>query len=354
MTEINNRVAVLQGLSEVSVEDRQMPVPGDYEALIKIEAVGVCGSDVHYYKHGRIGQRQVQYPHVQGHECAGTVIEIGSEVNQLRPGDRVVIEPGVACGTCQFCKEGRYNLCKNMVFISTPPYEGAFAKYISHSERFVHKIPDELDFTTAALAEPLAVGMHVMNRAVVKPDDTVIITGMGPVGLLMVLAARAYGVRNILVSDVEDFRLELAKSIGATHTFNAKNGSTEAQILKEGFTNVDIFIDTSGNDKVVYDAINVIERGGKLVLVGFPQGEESTFNFISLLQKEVDIISIYRYRNVFPSAIKVLEDYSEEAKKIVTHEFSLEEISHAMEQGALFPNETGKVMVYPEGFNNGR
>ncbi|MFD2831166.1 NAD(P)-dependent alcohol dehydrogenase [Corticicoccus populi] len=340
----------MHDISEVSVEDREVPSISAEEVLIEVKAVGVCGSDVHYYNHGRIGRRVVKYPHVQGHECAGVVIDIGEDVKNLKPGDRVVVEPGIACGECDFCKKGKYNLCDEMVFISTPPHQGAFAKYISHKSSFVHKIPDELDFTTASLAEPLAVGIHVMNRAEVKPDDTIVIVGMGPVGLLMVIAARAYGIKNILVFDVEDFRLKIAESLGAARTFNAKDGSVKEQITSTGFESANIFIDTSGNNRVIYDSVNVIKKGGKVVLVGFPSNEETTFDFISLLQKEIDIISIYRYRNVFPSAVKILTEYSNIARAIITHKFDLENIKDAMEQSFTSPNETGKVIIYPHGY----
>ena len=201
------RAAVLHGVRDLRVED--VPAPGALgpdECRVRIGAVGVCGSDVHYYEYGRIGPFVVDKPMILGHECAGTVVEVGSRVKGIAEGRRVAIEPGVPCRRCRFCHEGQYNLCRDVVFFATPPVDGAFCEYVVSPADFLFPIPDGMTLEQGALVEPLAVGMHAARRGGVKPGDTVAVIGMGTIGLLTLQAAIAHGATRAIAADVQQNR----------------------------------------------------------------------------------------------------------------------------------------------------
>jgi len=342
------KAAYLQKPLEVTVENIEVPSVKGKEVLVKVMAVGICGSDVHYYAHGRIGNRFVQYPHIQGHECAGIVVAIGDEVTRFKIGDRVAVEPGVSCLSCDYCKEGRYNLCPDVQFLSTPPVKGAFVQYLKHHENFLFPIPDSLSYEIATLAEPLSVGIHAVRRGNLKPGATVLITGMGPVGLMTVVAAKAFGASEIIVSDMEPLRLQAAEQLGATTVINFTEVDTNDVVnnITSG-RGVDMVIETSGNAKALQSAINLVCRGGTIVVIGFPATEEVPLNVTKMLQNEIDLISVYRYTNTYPLAIKMLESIGKNIEHVITDRYSLEDISEAMKQA--YTNRSGslKVMVYP-------
>ncbi|MEJ8543867.1 NAD(P)-dependent alcohol dehydrogenase [Brevibacillus borstelensis] len=340
------------GFLEQPLEVRvgQIPVPkvSGTDVLIKVEAVGVCGSDVHYYAHGRIGKRFVQYPHIQGHECAGVVVAIGEKVTRFQVGDRVAVEPGVTCMGCKWCREGRYNLCPDVQFLSTPPVKGAFVQYLVHREDFLSPIPDHLSFEAATLAEPLSVGIHAVKRGGLAPGDTVAVIGMGPVGLMTVIAAKAFGAKEIVACDMEPLRLQAARKLGATRLVNVgeKNVEDEIAFVTEGL-GVDMVLETSGNDKALQSAIGLAKRGGSLVVIGFPAREEVPLNVTLMLQKEIDLYSVYRYTNTYSLAIQLLASGEYPVDQIITDRYSLDDIQQAMEQARTNRSGSLKVMVYP-------
>jgi L-iditol 2-dehydrogenase len=358
MTEHHNNVipqtmkaAYLQRPLEVCVEDDDVPIPTGKEVLIKVMAVGICGSDVHYFAHGRIGKRFVQYPHVQGHECTGVVVSIGDQVTRFKVGDRVAIEPGVACLSCEWCKEGRYNLCPDVQFLSTPPVKGAFVQYLKHSEDFLFHIPDSLSFEHGTLAEPLSVAIHAVNRGGLKPGATVVITGMGPVGLMTVLTAKAFGAKEIIVTDMEPLRLETAKKFGATKILDISKIDTLEEVMKlTSSRGADMVIETSGNARALQSTVELTKRGGSVVVIGFPNMDEVPLNVTLMLQKEIDFYSVYRYTNTYPLAIQLLERLGSKINSIITDRYSLNEIQEAMNQA--YTNRSGslKVIVYPNDF----
>ncbi len=342
------KVAYLQRLSEVSVKQESVPQVTGKDVLIKVMAVGICGSDVHYYAHGRIGQRKVQYPHVQGHECAGVVVAVGSQVNRFKIGDRVAIEPGVACQACEWCKKGRYNLCPDVQFLSTPPVKGAFVQYLKHTEDYLFPIPDNVSYENATLAEPLSVGIHAVRRGRLQPGTSVLISGMGPVGLMTIIAAKSFGAKEIIVTDMEPLRLEAAKRLGATRTINVKDEYMDATISElTAQSGVDMVVETSGNVSALQSSVELTKRGGSIVVVGFPAKEEVPLNVTLMLQKEIDLYSVYRYTNTYPLAIQLLESMGSQVASIITDKYSIDDIDEAMEQALTNRAESLKVMVYP-------
>ncbi|UUZ84703.1 alcohol dehydrogenase catalytic domain-containing protein [Paenibacillus sp. P26] len=257
------KAAVLQKPMQVVMEERALAALGDRDVLVKVMAVGVCGSDIHYYEHGRIGRKKVEHPLIQGHECSGIVAKVGAGVTRLKVGDRVAVEPGISCFQCEYCKAGKYNLCPSVKFLSSPPVDGAFAEYIVHPEHLLFPIPDHLSFEEATLVEPLSVGIHACRRAGLEAGSTVLIAGMGPVGLTAIIAARALGAGKIIVTDVEPFRLRLAGELGASVCIHAlEQNAAEAVAQTTDHKGVDMVIDTSGQAGVIDSSIEWMKRGG--------------------------------------------------------------------------------------------
>lgn len=333
------QVAKLVGLSKVEVDYETIPSVKPNEVLVRVEAVGICGSDIHYYKHGHIGKRQVQYPHIQGHECSGVIVKVGDQVTKFSIGDRVTLEPGVPCRTCEVCKSGKYNLCDKVVFLSTPPYKGTLRQFVSHPEDFVYPIPKELPFELATLAEPLSVTIHALTRANLKPGQKVLITGMGPVGLMTVCAARYFNAGEIIVTDMVSNKLGVAKKLGATETIKIPN-----DVIKEDY--FDLVIETSGSGHAIKSAVSALKKGGKLVTIGFPPSDVA-IDLTLMLQKEIDLLTVYRYVNTFPLSIEILTQLKEVVGEVITSTYPLEQISIAMETASDHKTGSIKVIVYP-------
>ena len=204
------KVAVMEGIGKMGYTERPIPVPKDDEVLVKLEYVGICGSDMHYYEMGRIGDYVVEPPFVLGHEPGGTVVEAGRNVTHLKVGDRVALEPGKTCGKCKFCREGKYNLCPDVVFFATPPVDGVFQEYVAHEADLCFKLPDNVSTMEGALIEPLAVGMHAANQGGAHLGQTAVVTGAGCIGLVTLLSLKAMGVSEVIVVDVMEKRLQKA------------------------------------------------------------------------------------------------------------------------------------------------
>lgn len=342
------KAAVLNEPFEIEIKEIDVPSVSGNEVLIKVMAVGVCGSDVHYYEHGRIGSHVVEKPIILGHECSGIVVATGEQVTSFQKGDRVAVEPGITCGRCEYCKAGRYNLCPKVEFLATPPIDGAFVQYFKHREDFIFPIPDDLSFEVAALNEPFSVGIHAARRTKLQPGDTVAIMGMGPVGLTAVVAAKAFGAGMIIVSDLEKNRLDAAKKLGATHVINVKEENPDEQIRK--FTNVDgvdVAFETAGNPKALQSALTSLKRGGRLAIVGLPAQDEIGINVPSIAHREIDICGVYRYANTYPMGIELLKSGVSDVESLITDRYPLKEAKQALEQASTNKQASLKVMVYP-------
>ncbi|HXF03128.1 MAG TPA: alcohol dehydrogenase catalytic domain-containing protein, partial [Arthrobacter sp.] len=211
---MGNAAAVMTGLNNIEIQERPMPEPGPGQAVIRVEAVGVCGSDVAYYRYGKIGPFVVNGPFILGHEVAGEVTAVGEGVDNVRVGDRVAVEPGTPDRSCEECRAGRYHLCPNLEFLATPPYDGALLQYLAMDARCYFPLPDSMSFEDGALLEPLSVGLWGCQRANLQAGDDVLITGAGPVGLLAAEAARALGAGSVTLTDISDYRLGVARDHG--------------------------------------------------------------------------------------------------------------------------------------------
>ena len=329
---MKNRAAYMTGLNKMEIRDIEMPKLRDTDVLVKLEYVGICGSDVHYLEHGKIGDFVVDGDFILGHECAGTIVELGSEVKNLKVGDKVALEPGVTCGQCEFCKSGRYNLCPNVEFLATPPYHGSMMKYIAFPENMCFKLPDNITTKEGALVEPLSVGMHAAMQGGVKLGDSVVILGAGTIGLVTLLACKAFGATDITVVDVIPKRLEYARNLGATTVINAAEADVFAEVEKlTNKSGVDVVIETAGTARTISQTPYLIKNGGTIVLVGMAPQDIIEFNFAKIMAKEAQIKSVFRYRNIYPIAIKALAQGIINITGIVTHEFDFEDSAKAFD-----------------------
>ncbi len=329
---MNNKAVFMHGTNEMIWKDMPVPTPADDEVLVKVDAVGICGSDVHYYQHGRIGDFVVEGDFILGHECAGEVVAVGSKVKKLTVGDRVALEPGKTCGKCEFCKSGKYNLCPDVEFFATPPYHGVFTNYVTHPEDMCFKLPENVSNVEGALVEPLAVGLHATELGGVKLGDTVVVYGSGCIGLVTLLASKARGASKIIVVDVLENRLKMAKKLGATHVINSMEEDVVKAVaaITEG-KGAEVVIDAAAADATVRQTVDVLKVGGTIVLVGMTAKDEVSFNFMKLMGKEGTFKTIFRYRNLYPVAINAIASGTINVKEIVSHEFDFENTKEAFD-----------------------
>ncbi|MDY4769562.1 MAG: NAD(P)-dependent alcohol dehydrogenase [Lachnospiraceae bacterium] len=329
------KAAFMQGTDKMVLKEIPVPEISDKQVLVKLEYVGICGSDVHYYHAGRCGSYEVNLAedYMLGHECSGMVVEVGAGVTSLKAGDRVALEPGITCGKCEFCKSGKYNLCPDVVFLATPPVQGCYEEYIAFPEDMCFKLPDNVSTLEGCLVEPLSVGFHAANQGDVQVGDTVVILGGGCIGLVTLLSCKAHGAGQIIVADLVDARLEKAKELGATHVINSKEKDVKEEIAR--LTNgrgVDKVFETAGSPVTIAMTPFLVCKGGTIVLVGISAQEEITYNFAQIMDKEATIKSVFRYRNIYPKAISAIASGAIDVKKIVTHEFDLDHIQEAFDE----------------------
>ncbi|TGE31800.1 NAD(P)-dependent alcohol dehydrogenase [Desulfosporosinus sp. Sb-LF] len=343
---MKNRAAYMTGLNKLEIREIEVPVPKEKQVLVKLEYVGICGSDVHYLEHGKIGDFIVDGDFILGHECAGTIVAIGSKVENLKVGDRVALEPGCTCGECEFCKTGRYNLCPDVEFLATPPYHGCLMNYIAFPENMAFKLPDTITTKEGALVEPLAVGMHAAKQGNVKLGDSVVILGSGTIGLVTLLACKAFGATDITVVDVIPKRLEYAKKLGATTVINATEVDVLAEIDKiTDKKGVDIVIETAGSVQTITQTPYLIKNGGCIVLVGMAPQDIIEYNFAKILAKEAEIKSVFRYRNIYPQAINAIAKGIIDISGIITHEFDFDDVAQAFDFAINHKQEVVKAVI---------
>lgn len=325
------RAAVMTGIGRIEMQTRPVPVPKDNEVLVRIRHVGICGSDLHYYEHGRIGSYVVDKPMILGHECGGEVAAFGSAVKGFLPGDRVAIEPGWTCGTCEFCRSGKYNLCPDVVFMATPPYDGAFCEYVAYPAQVVFKLPGGMDTMEGALIEPLSVGLHAAAQAGASIGETAAVLGSGCIGLCTMMALRARGVASIYMTDVLQKRLDMASTLGADAAWKADAlNVTEALMDATGGRGVDCVFETAGSTVATRQTVDLVARGGRIVLVGMAPDAVMPFDFGTLMGKEASISTVFRYRNLYPTAIRAVASGLIPVKRIVTNTFPFEQTIEAM------------------------
>ncbi len=317
------RTSVLAKAGELTVEDRPVPQPAADEVLVRVAAVGVCGSDTHYYREGRIGDFVVESPLVLGHEVSGQIVAVGADVAADRVGERVAIEPQRPCRVCEQCKAGRYNLCYDLSFYATPPVDGALCGYVTIPADFAYPVPDTISDEAAALMEPLSVAIWACRKAQVVPGSRVLIAGAGPIGVITTQAARAFGASEVIVTDPVASRREMAVRFGASAAFDPAAGGTDD-------LGVDAFIDASGAQPAIAAGIKAVRPAGYVVLVGLGAPEMSLP--VMLIQtRELHVTGIFRYTDTWPTAIDLVARGVVDLDGLVTARFGLDEVQQALE-----------------------
>lgn len=341
-----NRAAYMTGLKKMEI--REVPVPELKEGwiLVKMEYAGICGSDAHYYEYGRIGDFIVNGDFILGHECAGTVVAVGEGVAAHKPGDRVALEPGVACGKCEYCTTGHYNLCPDVEFLATPPYHGCFAGYVAFPAHMAFKLPDNVSTREGALVEPLSVGLEAAGVGGVSLGSAVVILGAGCIGLTALLASKARGAYDITVVDVIGKRLDMAMRLGATRVINAAQTDCAAEILSvSGGKGADVVMETAGSVKTTQQTVDIVKRGGKIVLVGMAPEDTFPFNFAKLMGKVAEIVPVFRYKNRYHTAIQAIASGKTDVSGIITHEFAFDELAAALRANTEDKNDVVKIVI---------
>jgi L-iditol 2-dehydrogenase len=339
------KAAVMRGIRDVRIEDIPTPTIRDDEALVRIRSVGVCGSDVHYYVDGRIGSYIVQPPLILGHECSGEVVEVGKSVRNVKPGDLVAVEAGVPCRRCRFCKEGKYNLCRDIVFFATPPVDGAFTEFIAHPADFLYPL-DGVSLHEGAMCEPLSTGMQAERRSGLRMGDSVFIAGVGPIGLCTLQAFRAAGAGAVYLSDLDAERCKRAVALGATEAFDAADTDLAAKIrdLTDGL-GPNVFVETAGSTAATAASVEIVRPGGVIVLVGLSPSPIVPMNSFSIIDKEIDIRGVFRYSNTYPAALSMIRRGAVNMKALVTAEYPLERTKEALDDVAARKPGIVKAMV---------
>lgn len=326
------KVAVMNGIGKMGFVEREIPQPKENEVLVKLEYVGICGSDLHYYETGAIGNYVVEPPFVLGHEPGGVVVEVGENVTHLKVGDRVALEPGKTCGHCEFCKEGKYNLCPDVVFFATPPVDGVFQEYVAHEADLCFKLPENVSTLEGALIEPLAVGFHAAIQGDAHLGQKAVVMGAGCIGLVSMMALKARGVSEVYVVDIMEKRLEKALELGATGVINGMKENVAARVdeLTAG-RGMDLVVETAGTEVTTRQAIEIAKKGSNIVLVGYSKSGEMTLPMSLVLDKELTFKTVFRYRHIYPMAIEAVASGKVNLKGIVTDIFTLDEAQKAMD-----------------------
>jgi L-iditol 2-dehydrogenase len=341
------KAAVLYRPREIKFEEREIPkLTSDIDVLVEVRNVGICHSDVHYYVHGRIGDFIVKEPLVLGHECSGVVVDKGPTAKHLEIGDRVIIEPAAPCRICDYCKIGRYNICENLRFMGTPPTDGAFVEYVTWPSDFVYKMPDSMSLEEGALIEPFSVALYSVKRGGLSPGDCVAILGAGTIGLMTLLAALACGASEIFITDIVDSKLRLAEELGATAAINVnKEDPIKTIRYLTGGRGPDIVFDAVGIERTFAQALNIVKTGGKVIVIGLGFGDLTTSPIINIPCKEINVIGILRYANVFPQAIRLVASKKLPLTKLITHRLAFSELVKGMEMLAKGEGDAIKVMI---------
>lgn len=337
---------VLEKVGQLAIRDIEINQElGPHDVCIALHTVGVCGSDVHYYEFGRIGQFVVREPMILGHEAAGIVVEVGSAVKSLKVGDRVCMEPGIPDPNSKATRLGIYNLDPAVSFWATPPVHGVLRPTVIHPEAFTFKLPDTVSFAEGAMVEPLAVGMHAANKAQIKPGDVAVVSGAGPIGMLTVLSALAGGCSEVIVSDIQQPKLDIIAKLGPITPVNiAKENLVDVVMKKTGGWGADIVFEASGNPKAASSVFEPLAPAGRVVYIGMPV-EPILYDVVAASVKEARVEHVFRYAHVYPRALALMGSGQLNVKPLITDTFTFADSIRAFNYALHMPSTSVKVQI---------
>ena len=344
------RALVLERQHELALRDIDLPDEvGPGMVKIKLHTVGVCGSDVHYYTHGRIGPFVVNAPMVLGHEAAGTVVEVGEGVTNLKVGDRVCMEPGVPDPNSKASRLGMYNIDPAVTFWATPPIHGVLTPFVVHPANYTFKLPDNVSFAEGAMVEPFAVGMQAATKARITPGDTAVVMGAGPIGTMVALAALAGGCSRVIISDLAQPKLDIAAQYQGIIPVNIKTQKLvdEVNALTDGW-GADVVFECSGSPRAWDSVIDVLRPGGMIVAVGLPV-DKVPLDVSTLSVKEATITSVFRYAHQYERAIALMGSGRVDLKPLISETFSFEDSIKAFDRAVEARPTDVKLQILMEG-----
>jgi len=341
------KAVVLSGVRQMKVVDVAEPdMKKDTDVLLKIELVGVCGSDVHYYETGTIGSEAVTFPFTIGHECAGTVKAVGGSVTRVKAGDKVAVEPGIVCHDCDQCKAGRENTCRNMKFLGCPGQTpGCLSEYIVMPEECCFPVEDALSLAEAVLCEPLAIAVYAVKQAALPAGAKVAVLGAGPIGLSCLVTAKAEGANKLYVTEKVKERVAIARQAGATWAGNPNDENVVEQILRQEPEGVDAVFECAGQQETIDEAVEVVKPGGKIMLIGIPRVREISFVIEKLRRREITIINVRRQNQCTQQAIDSVASGRISVGFMATHRFKLEQSQDAFDMVAGYRNGVVKALI---------
>jgi len=337
------------------MELRQAPTPrlvGLHDVLLRVDTLGVCGSDIHYYTQGRIGPQAAPFPLILGHELAATVLEVGAEVKSLHPGQRVAVDPLVACGECDQCRAGRQHTCRHQKFLGNPgQLPGALVEFLVMPAVCCSPVPSSLNDDQAAVVEPLSIGVYAAQMAQLTPGARVGVVGSGPIGLCTLLAVRALTQAAVYVTDLVDERLAVARACGATWTGNPRREDVVAAIRRLEPLGLDAVFECAGEQDALDQGIELLKPGGALLVIGIPEVDRVSFNINLLRRNELRILNVRRQNECVESAIELIASGRVDVRPLVTHHFRFEETARAFELVSARTDGVVKaiIRISPEG-----
>jgi L-iditol 2-dehydrogenase len=343
------RGARLYGIRDLRLEFLPQPIPGPGQVLLKVAAVGICGSDVHYYLEGGIGDQVISEPLVLGHEFSARLAELGDGVNGLTPGQLVAVEPAIPCGICESCRHGHPNLCPNVSFRGSPGVDGAYAEYIAMPAENCFPLPEGFSAEEGVLLETLGIAIHSVDLAHLKPGQTIAVLGAGPIGLLTAAVARVAGASTVYMTEPLAYRRKFALDYAADVALNPKKTDVVAAILR--LTNgrgVDVAFEAAGAPETPEQAAEVTRPGGKVVISGIPSSDTLTMKAGTVRRKGLTIKLVRRMKHTYPRAIRLLQSGAVDVKPLITHIVPLECIAEAFETVAAYDDGVLKAVIRPD------
>ncbi len=341
------KTMVLTGIRKMEMQERPDPaLANNKDVKIKLESIGVCGSDIHYYTTGQIGSQIVEYPFPVGHESGGTVVEVGKGVTRVKPGDRIAIEPAIHCGECDQCKAGRQNTCRNMRFLGCPgQIDGCLSEYIVMPEDNCFLIPDTMSFDEAAISEPLAIGVYAVRQSMPMAGAKVGILGFGPIGMSVMLPAQAYGAEDIYVTDKIEERLQIARDMGANYTGNPEVQDVVKEINEAEPLQLDVVFECCGQQDAIDNALEILKPGGKLMIIGIPEVPGLSFHMDYMRRKEITVVNVRRQNGCVQEALDLMATGKIDVSPMATHRFSFDDTKKAFDLVAGYKDGVMKAMI---------